>query len=155
MNIDLTKLNSGIVTTINIEDKVDFSSKVNETNEILDLIDVSVKVAITKNSTNEYVLNAIIKGNMIIEDAINLEELSYPFETTIIDEILEKIENNENSIDILEVLWQNIILEVPLKFTKVKDLSEFHGNGWKLVSEDDLKEVNNPFKDLKHLIGEE
>ncbi|MDD3241363.1 MAG: hypothetical protein PHQ64_01090 [Bacilli bacterium] len=155
MNIDLTKLNSGLVTTINIEEIVDFSSKLEESNEILDLVDVNVKVAITKNSTNENVLNATIKGNMILEDAINLEELSYPFETSIIDEILEKLENNENSIDILEVLWQNIILEVPLKFTKVKDLSEFHGNGWKLVSEDDLKEINNPFKDLKHLIGEE
>lgn len=155
MNIDLTKLNSGLVTTINIEEIVDFSSKLEESNEILDLVDVNVKVAITKNSTNENVLNATIKGNMILEDAINLEELSYPFETSIIDEILEKLENNENSIDILEVLWQNIILEVPLKFTKVKNLSEFHGNGWKLVSEDDLKEINNPFKDLKHLIGEE
>ena len=155
MNIDLTKLNSGLVTTINIEEIVDFSSKLEESNEILDLVDVNVKVAITKNSTNENVLNATIKGNMILDDAINLEELSYPFETSIIDEILEKLENNENSIDILEVLWQNIILEVPLKFTKVKDLSEFHGNGWKLVSEDDLKEINNPFKDLKHLIGEE
>ena len=155
MNVDLTKLNSRLVTTINIEETVDFSSKIEESKEILDLVDVNVKVAITKNSTNEYVLNATIKGNMIIEDAISLEKLTYPFEAIITEEILEKLENYENSIDILEVLWQNIILEVPLRITKVKDLSEFHGNGWKLVSEDDLKEVNNPFKDLKHLIGEE
>ena len=36
----------------------------------------------------------------------------------------------------------------PLRFTKVSDLSKFHGDGWKLVSEDDLRKGNNPFSDL-------
>jgi hypothetical protein len=34
-----------------------------------------------------------------------------------------------------------------LRFTKVEDLSKFHGDGWKLVSEEDNSFSNNPFKE--------
>ena len=51
-------------------------------------------------------------------------------------------------LDIFQFLWENIVLEIPLQFTKVKDLSKFHGDGWKLVSEDELTTRNNPFSDL-------
>jgi len=49
---------------------------------------------------------------------------------------------------IFQFLWENIFLEVPLQFTKVEDLSKFHGDGWKLISEDELRNANNPFNDL-------
>ena len=39
----------------------------------------------------------------------------------------------------MAILWQNIVLEVPLQFTKVEDLSKFHGDGWKLISEEEIK----------------
>ena len=65
-----------------------------------------------------------------------------------IDEKLDEfIENNENSLDIIEILWQNIVLEVPLIYTEVKDYSKYRGDGWKLVSEEDLVN-NNPFNTL-------
>ena len=44
-------------------------------------------------------------------------------------------------------MWENILLEVPLQFTKVRDLSKFHGDGWRLIREDEL-ENNNPFSEL-------
>ena len=55
---------------------------------------------------------------------------------------------NKNTLDIFSFLWENIVLEVPLQFTKVEDLSKFHGDGWRLISEDSLKRENNPFSDL-------
>ena len=58
------------------------------------------------------------------------------------------VENDENRLDLFEFLWENIVLEVPLKFTKVTNLSEFHGDGWKLMSEDEVSLENNPFHDL-------
>ena len=53
----------------------------------------------------------------------------------------------QNILDIFEFLWENILLEVPLHYTKVKDLHKFRGDGWKLIHEDEIKN-DNPFHDL-------
>ena len=52
-------------------------------------------------------------------------------------------------------MWENIVLEVPLKFTEVKDFSEFHGDGWKLIDEDEVQKNHNPFGELLEEFGEE
>ena len=70
--------------------------------------------------------------------------------------IEENLEKDENSIDILPILWQNIVLEVPLRFTKVNDLSKYNGDGWKLISEEEASSTsNNPFLELKEKYKEE
>ena len=94
------------------------------------------------------VIDCKISGEMTIADSISLEPVEYHFETEYDDIIEENCKKSENTLDIFQFLWENIVLEVPLQFTKVKDLSEFHGDGWKLISEDELKTSNNPFNDL-------
>ena len=32
---------------------------------------------------------------------------------------------------------------------------DYHGDGWRLVSEDSKEITNNPFKELKDMLGEE
>ncbi len=98
------------------------------------------KLNYTMDDKIEFNFNA--SGVMTVEDAISLQEIAYPFalETTEIYESLQK------TIDIKEVLWQNIVLEIPLKYTLEKDLNKFHGDGWKLVSEDE--ERKNSLADL-------
>lgn len=89
-----------------------------------------------------------IKGSMILLDSISLEEEEFPF-SIIFDDILEEnLKNDENKLDLFEFLWENIVLEIPLKFTKVEDLSKFHGDGWKLMSEEEMKVSYNPFNEL-------
>ena len=93
---------------------------------------------------------------MILSDKFTLDDIKYPF-TCQIEEKIEKNEGNlTNTLDLSEVLWQNIVLEVPLGgFTEVKNLDEFKGDGWRLLSEDDLKKSNKPFDELKTMFGEE
>ena len=91
---------------------------------------------------------------MVIEDAISLEDVDYAFSCEILENIDEFLENNQNTIDILEVLWQNIVLEIPLKYTEVDDLSKYQGDGWKVISEDEIK-GNNPFSILAENMKEE
>ena len=43
--------------------------------------------------------------------------------------ILQKIK--QNMLDIIELLWENIILEVPISLTKSPNL-ELKGDGWVL-----------------------
>ena len=89
-----------------------------------------------------------IDGTMILNDDISLEEVEYPFSIEYDDILEENLKNNENTLDLFEFLWENIVLEVPLKFTKVTNLSEFHGDGWKLISEEESTLKNNPFSQL-------
>ena len=83
-----------------------------------------------------------------IADDISLEEVLYPFSIEYNDILDENLKNNQNTLDLFEFLWENIVLEVPLKFTKVTNLSEFHGDGWKLVSEEENSHEHNPFSEL-------
>lgn len=106
--------------------------------------------------SDELTIDALITGTMVLLDSISLEEVEYNFEANINDQLVETFEKSPNILDITSFLWQNIYLEIPLKLTNVNDFSEYHGDGWKLESEDSIKEnTNNPFKDLKELIGKE
>ena len=89
-----------------------------------------------------------IEGMMTLLDSISLEEVEYPFSIEYDDILEESLKKDENKLDLFEFLWENIVLEIPLKFTKVEDLSKFHGDGWKLVSEEEIISSNNPFNDL-------
>ena len=83
-----------------------------------------------------------------MEDSISLEEIEVPINTDFSDFLEEIWKKDENKLDIFEFLWENIVLEVPLRFTKVKDLSKFHGDGWRLISEEERNQTSNPFNEL-------
>lgn len=152
MEIDLTSLNSDVITEVEIDTIVSFDSKYLEKSVIKRLDNIKVIGTISKDSSSDNILNASVTGQMLLEDSVSLEDVNYPFSIQIEEKIEE---NNENTIDIMDILWQNIILEIPLKFTNVQDYSKFQGEGWKLVSEDELKVENNPFNELDSILGEE
>lgn len=144
MFIELDKLNSNDIA---IRDFIVFSNEYTHT-DIKRLDDVFVDGVISKDDYEDIHINLNVSGKMLIEDSISLEEVLYSFACRI-DEILEESEkNNSKTIDITDILWQNIILEVPLRYTEVKDFSKFQGDGWKLVSEEERRISNNPFKTL-------
>jgi uncharacterized metal-binding protein YceD (DUF177 family) len=89
----------------------------------------------------------------MLEDSISLKEIPYDFSIDYDDYLEENLKNNENRLDIFPFLWENIELEVPIKYTKEKDLEKFHGNNWRVVSEEEIESrepinENNPFKQL-------
>ena len=152
MFIDLTLLNSNTVNEIDISNTYSIPESYYENTDIISLNNVLVKGKIKRidNEEDESTLyiDAIIDGIMIIPDSISLEEVEYPFHIEYNDFYEENDKNNENILDIFAFLWENIVLEVPLQFTKVTDLSKFHGDGWKLISEEDRKHEANPFSEL-------
>jgi len=152
MDIDLSLLQSNTVENIDITGNYNIDSKYYDGSDVLKLDNIKVNGYIYRSEDEEGNLDDFIKcsieGNMVIPDSISLEEVSYPFSIEYDDIIEESCKKCENILDIFQFLWENIVLEVPLQFTKVEDLSKFHGDGWKLVSEDELRENNNPFSDL-------
>ena len=106
--------------------------------EIIQHFPVEVKGNIINNDYQSIHINCNIKTTIMIYDSITLEKINYPINLEI-DEDIDKIYiKNENSLDILAFLWENIVLEVPTYFTEVKDISKIHGDGWKLIREEDL-----------------
>ena len=154
MEIDYSLLLSGVKKEISISDTYTIPSEYFESTDVLALNDIKVEGRIyqgpSEDDIDEFIeyIDCKITGEMTIADSISLEPVEYHFETEYDDIIEENCKKSENTLDIFQFLWENIVLEVPLQFTKVKDLSEFHGDGWKLISEDELKTSNNPFNDL-------
>ena len=152
MNIDLSLLNSNTVNEIDISNTYSIPKEYYENTDVISLDNVKVngKIKRYENEDNEpsLYIDAVIDGVMVIPDSISLEEVEYPFHIEYDDYLDENCKNNENILDIFTFLWENIVLEVPLQFTRVTDLSKFHGDGWKLVSEDDRKLEDNPFSEL-------
>ena len=153
MNIDLTLLHSNTVKEIDITNIYNIDKSYFENTDIISLNEVKVEGKITRRENDdlefEDYIECSINDDMIIPDSISLEEVKYPFSIEYDDFLDENCKISEKALDIFQFLCENIVLEVPLQFTKVEDLSKFHGDGWKLISEDDYKTSgNNPFSDL-------
>jgi len=155
MNIDITELNQNRKDEILIDSEVDIKEEYLTNSEIKKLDNLYLKGVISLDEERDVYLKGNLTGEMTLEDSISLDEINYPFSIEIDEKIEKKEENYENTLDILDVLWQNIVLEVPLRFTNVNDYSKFKGEGWKLLSEEDVKTSNNPFEDLKSMFGKE
>ena len=154
MIIDITTLNLEGISRININGLVNIPEELYINTDIVELDNVKFD-GYLEAIEGEITLKGNVNGTMKINDAISLELLDYDFEAEIDEEIENFQQNSTNTLDITDVLWQNIMLEVPLKLTQVESFDEYHGDGWKLVSEDSIKNTNNPFKELKDMLGAE
>ena len=118
--------------------------------------DCFIKGKIYYSTTKEVLLEANIKGNIVIVDSNTCNDILYPFNVDI-NEILQEDStleenlrtNSKEMLDLREVLWQNIVLEVPLNFSELDKPELTEGNGWKLINEDEVIDPRMQiFKDL-------
>ncbi len=152
MKIDVTKLKTYQVNKIHFNDKIDLTECPFEDYRIIEIKDVMIDGDITINEEDVLELLAKLKGTMILKDDITLEPVLYNFDT----EIEEVIDDNSFIIDITDILWQNILTEIPSKIRKNNEDIELSGDGWRVISEDkyneEKKEQNNPFASLSELL---
>lgn len=144
--IDLTKLYSGATDELSFDGEYIIPKDMINNSRIIELDKVIISNSIIKKVEDYFEISLDITGKMKINDSVTLEEVWYPFNIQINEKLDEFVENDKKALDIIELLWQNIVLEVPLRYTLVSNYESYHGDGWKLVSEEEL--VNNPFKTL-------
>ena len=154
MFVDLTKIINESISRINLDDSVNIPKELYENTEIQELKELKFTGMLEKIE-NQINITGTLEGIMVLADSISLEAIDYPFKAEIDEEIEENLEKSPNTLDITTILWQNIVLEVPLKLTNVSNFDEYHGDGWKLISEDSIENTNNPFKELKDMLGKE
>ena len=89
MKLDLSALN--YKDRIDISGKVSYDAKFLENSPIKKLDDVNYSGFITRNDIDEYFINIHIYGTMVLLDSVSLEELDYPYDINIDDEITDFI----------------------------------------------------------------
>ena len=148
--MDIRELLQGKTDKLEINEDFFFTKDWYQNTDIIELKNVHFTGDLKRYLDDSFFLEGEYSGDMILKDSISLEDVTYHFSNHLEEEVTEKVKNIENTLDILSVLWENIVLEVPIRFSEVSDYSKYQGNGWNLVSEEEYEkeEGNFPFRDL-------
>lgn len=148
MELNLASLSQdGVVhyDTDFVVDKVLYSSV-----NIIDLKDCHVTGDIALNSASMLVVDLTVTGTIVIPDSVTTEPIDYPFTSKIVEEydlndenFLEYYQKSQNILDIMKILWENIVLEVPMRFTTTKD-AHLSGDGWSLGRDENKDDQIDP-----------
>ena len=147
MKFDLTRLNNNIDKIIPISETYSFKLDELKGTDLLKLDDVKVEGELFKNSLGNIELNVDVEGTMVLPCAITLKPVDYPFAITISGELSELFEefdenqrNFQNTIDILPIIWENILMEIPMRVVSEEARNSdinMSGDGWKFVTEEE------------------
>ena len=153
MQIDITKLLNSYVDVIEIDNEINIPNELLSNSLITKLKNVNLTGDITIDEEDNINITGKLIGTMILKDDITLEPVEYKFVTEI-EEILEK---KQNLLDITDILWQNILVEIPSKVRSTDEDINLEGNGWRVISEEQFQKErnksNNPFANLDELLS--
>ena len=57
-------------------------------------------------------------GTMKLNDSVSLEPVNYNFSFKISENVAEKLEKDQFTLDIISILWENIVLEQSISNNK-------------------------------------
>lgn len=133
--------------TIEFEETISFdSSTIPKSIHLRKLHDVIVTGNIHYDLTNDLIyVNLDIEGLMIVPCSISMEDVEYDFHTNSLEVFsFDKVNLDEDIheakgdvVELLPVIFQLIIMEIPFKVVK-PGLNEYpSGKGWEVVKEED------------------
>ena len=135
---------------LNYKDKIILDRKISipvdylKDSEIVKLSELKIKGDIKYDLDDNYVINLEVEGEMVIHDALTFEEVPYAFTINI----EENLENSCKSLDLIEFLWHYIVLEIPLRYTLSEEMTSVETDNYRVISEEEYNNKNNPFKDF-------
>ena len=165
MLINLSKLITNLSNEILFDDEVEIDKSYLENTDIKDISKVKVNGSIKPYESN-FEINMNIKCTLTLICSISLKDVKYNIDINVNEVIgesnddVEFEENNKiinNTIDLIPIIWQNIILEVPLKVIspdiKVENLE---GDGWKFITDEKVisKDIDPRLEKLKDFLNE-
>lgn len=143
---DITRLNNNIDKSINVNEVYSFKKEEMEGTDLIKLDDVNITGEILKNSLGNIELNLDVEGVMVLPCAITLNPVDYPFNINIngeLDEFMEENSTNfQNTIDILPIIWENILMEIPYRVISEEAKNSninMKGDGWSFTTEEEEK----------------
>ena len=137
MKIDLNYLNRFSEIEIDEDFTIEDSYIVNT--EIRSLKDLHISGVIEIDYDDNVNLELNLSGTMVLPCAVTLNDVDYKFESNIeenIGKFEEIFKKNKNSLEISDILWENIVLEIPIRVvSESAEPSNTSGDGWELISE--------------------
>ena len=145
MNIDITKLINGVQDSIDVNEVINIDKEVFKNTDIIELNNISLNGSIYVDAANIYHIDIDVDGVMVLPCSITLKPVDYKFSCKVEEEFgeteLSNIKNDKiskNTIDILPIIWENIVLEIPLRVLSSDAYNtKIEGDGWKLVIDTD------------------
>ena len=147
MLLDLTKLQNRKENELIFNEVITLDKELYKDTDIRELSSLDVSINIQRVTDSAYNMDLYIKGEMTLPCSVTLKDVKYPFEVQTEVKVSNYDENDENdeeyvkiiqnNIDIIPIIWQNIVLEIPLRVVS-EDISDspVSGDGWKLIRED-------------------
>lgn len=146
--VDLTKLVYGGLYEIPVSGEIIVPNNMLTGTDIIRISPIKVS-GYMRNNEEEYQLEISVTGTMILPCARTLKDVEYPFDIQINEVIGENSDNSleiiQNRLEIFPIIWQYILVDVPLRVLHPDAKEEsIQGDGWRLITEDDKKEVIDP-----------
>lgn len=161
MIIDISKILNNTLSSLDIKEKIDFSLDYLKKTNIKKLSGVDVNLHIYKDDVNNVYFDIKLEGEFILPCVRTLKDVKVPFSTSYtveLEELYEQMEENnkkfENTLDIMPNLWENILVEVPLRVVadNLED-ENIYGDGWELITNQDAPKKDDPrLEKLKDLL---
>lgn len=106
--------------TINLHERIE------NIDDIIDISLVHINGMGKHVSGDRYKFNLNISTILILEDAVTLNPLDFPIELDVIEifDVKEEYEDEDiriiekNTIDLTDIIWENILLQKPMRVTK-------------------------------------
>ena len=142
--LDITRLQNRTLDELVYDDIVTLDSELYKDTDIIRLSPINVHAVIKRITYSSYNMMLNIKGTMVLPCSITLKEVDYPFDINTEvklsndnEDFEEYVKIMQNNIDIISIIWQNIVLEIPLRVVSEDiDDSLTSGDGWKLIREE-------------------
>ena len=152
MQIDITKLLNSYIYEQEVNGLIEIPQNLISSSLITELKNIQIDGELFLDEDDNLNLTGKLTGTMILRDDITLEPVEYNFDTNL-EEILEK---KQNILDITDILWQNILMEIPSKVRSTDEDINLEGDGWRVISEErfnqERNKLNNPFANLDELL---
>lgn len=132
MYVDLIKLNNE--KRVEFDITPDLSSYNHEQLNKLDNIR-AIGTIIDNQENYEIIMD--ITGTMHLKDSINLDDITKKIDIhyeDFIENLTENYKKSTNLLDISPIIWENILLEIPIRATSGKETySTTSGDGWEIL----------------------
>ena len=132
MKVDLTKLIYNQVKEIEINGLFLIKKEIWQETDIIDLKEITVFGRVYKDINDDINLELEAKGIMVLKDTKTLEPIDYPYNVEIEEKLDENNEIKQNILDIEPILWENVLLEVPIRIVNNENPINLKGEGWEL-----------------------
>ena len=145
MFIDITRLQNRSTNEFLYKNTIVLDEALYKNTDIRKLSPVEVSADIKRITDTSYKMSLEIKGEMTLPCSITLNDVIYPFDIKTEVKLSNEDEEDEEyvkiiqkNIDIISIIWQNIVLEIPLRVvSEDANNSPVSGEGWKLIREDE------------------